>query len=109
MQAMPGVLYYVDAKAIPKGGTNDWKRGATPEPVFAAGRSEYAGQALGLIVAETREVALAAAAIVAVTYANQGDKSGYTIFTRNEQRLNFYFVYCKSFLFLFREVIDKSS
>jgi xanthine dehydrogenase molybdopterin-binding subunit B len=70
---MPGVLYYVDAKAIPKGGANDWKRGSTPEPVFAAGRSEYAGQALGLIVAETREVALAAAAIVAVTYANQGD------------------------------------
>ncbi len=73
IQAMPGVLYYVDAKAIPKGGANDWKRGATPEPVFAAGRSEYAGQALGLIVAETREVALAAAALVAVTYANQGD------------------------------------
>lgn len=71
-QAMPGVVYYVDAKSIPAGGKNDWKRFPTPEPVFAAGRSEYAGQAVGLIVAETRHAALSAADAVTITYANQG-------------------------------------
>jgi xanthine dehydrogenase molybdopterin-binding subunit B len=69
---MPGVLDYVDIKDIPAGGTNNWKRFGTPEPVFASTRSEYAGQAIGLIVAETRAAAVSAAAAVNITYANQG-------------------------------------
>ena len=69
---MPGVLHYVDFKDIPAGGTNNWKLFGTPEPVFASTRSEYAGQAVGLIVAETRSAAVGAASAVAITYANQG-------------------------------------
>jgi len=57
---MPEVLQYVDFKDIPAGGTNNWKRFGTPEPVFAFARSEYAGQAVGLIVAESRLAAIEA-------------------------------------------------
>lgn len=68
---MPGVIAYLDANDIP--GINDWKTGPTPEPVFCAGKSEYAGQAVGLIVAETREIAVEAAKKVEITYGNLGE------------------------------------
>lgn len=68
---MVGVVAYIDANDIP--GINDWKNNPTPEPIFSAGRSEYAGQAVGLIVAETREIAVQAAKAVVITYANKGE------------------------------------
>ena len=68
---MPGVIAYLDANDIP--GVNDWKTGPTPEPVFSAGKIEYAGQAIGLIVAETREIAVEAAKKVELSYTNLGE------------------------------------
>ena len=68
---MSGVIAYVDAKDIP--GVNDWKPLPIPEPVFSSGRIEYAGQAIGLIVAESRELAIEAAKRVEITYANLGE------------------------------------
>ena len=70
-KAMSGVLAYVDVNDIP--GVNDWKPLRTPEPVFSTGRSEYAGQAIGLIVAETREIAVEAAKKVEISYTNLGE------------------------------------
>ncbi len=72
---MAGVMAYIDASDIP--GQNTWKFNnflgpVKPEPIFAAGKSEYAGQAIGLVVAETRDIAIAAAKLVKVTYNNFG-------------------------------------
>jgi len=69
--ALAGVIDFVDANDIP--GKNDWKAAATPEEIFCTGKSIFAGQALGLIVAETREIAIEAARMVQVEYSNQGD------------------------------------
>jgi len=68
--AVKGVIAYIDASDIP--GINDWKMNPVPEPVFCTGRSEYAGQSIGVIVAETRDIALKAAKLVKVTYTNLG-------------------------------------
>ena len=65
------MIDFVDANDIP--GKNDWKAAATPEEIFCTGKSIFAGQALGLIVAETREIAIEAARMVQVEYSNQGD------------------------------------
>ena len=70
IQAVKGVVSYVDAKDIP--GMNDWMMDKVPEPIFSTTRSEYAGQPVGVIVAETRELAIEAAKLVKITYANQG-------------------------------------
>ena len=51
---------------------NDWMMDKVPEPIFSTTRSEYAGQPVGVIVAETRELATEAAKLVKITYANQG-------------------------------------
>jgi xanthine dehydrogenase molybdopterin-binding subunit B len=67
---MSGVLAFVDASDVP--GKNYWQNVFEPEPIFTTGRSEYAGQAIGLIVAETREIAIAAAKKVKVTYDKFG-------------------------------------
>jgi xanthine dehydrogenase/oxidase len=68
---MPGVVDFVDANDIP--GVNDWKMAAVPEEIFCSGKSMYAGQSLGLVVAETREIAIEAARMVEVEYTNGGD------------------------------------
>ena len=67
---MSGVHSYVDANDIT--GNNEWKYKIEAEPIFSTGRSEYAGQAIGLIVADTQEIALAAAKKVKVSYDNFG-------------------------------------
>merc|ERR1712142_858907 len=69
--ALTGVIDFIDANDIP--GVNNWKPATTPEEIFCSGKSIFAGQALGLIVAETREIAIEAARMVQVEYANQGD------------------------------------
>jgi len=66
--AMAGVVAWVDANDIP--GQNDWKFLTEAEPLFCTGRSEYAGMAVGLIVAKTREIAVAASKMVVIEYAN---------------------------------------
>lgn len=60
----------MNADDIP--GVNSWKSRKYPEEIFSTGRSEYAGQAVGLIVAETRDVAIEAAKKVKVSYGNFG-------------------------------------
>ena len=60
----------MDAKDIP--GMNDWMMKKVPEPLFCTTRSEYSGQPVGVIVAETRELATEAAKLVKITYTNEG-------------------------------------
>ena len=76
---MTGVVDFVDANDIP--GINDWRLAPSNETmpgmesmeeVFSSGKVEYAGQAVGLVVATTREIARAAAATVTVVYTNEG-------------------------------------
>jgi len=67
--AMAGVVSYIDVSDIP--GKNDWQFLDEAEPLFCTGRSEYAGMAVGLIVAQTREIALAAAKKVSIEYTNK--------------------------------------
>lgn len=44
--------------------------GRFSDEVFSSGKIHYAGQAIGLIVAETQDLALRAAKLVKVTYKN---------------------------------------
>lgn len=70
---MEGVVDFVDANDVP--GENNWKvygKGVLEE-IFSSGRVHYAGQSLGLILAKSRDLAIAAARRVKVTYANQGE------------------------------------
>ena len=68
---MDGVVEFVDAKDIP--GANGWKPYGATEEIFSSGHVHYAGQSIGLVIAQTRELAIAAARRVKVTYANQGE------------------------------------
>lgn len=68
---MEGVVDFVDANDIP--GVNGWKPYGVTEEIFSSGKVHYAGQSIGLIIAQTRELAIAAARKVKVTYANQGE------------------------------------
>lgn len=67
--AMAGVVSYIDASDIP--GKNDWQFMPEAEPLFCTGRSEYAGMAVGLIIAQTRDIAIAASKKVVIDYANK--------------------------------------
>ena len=68
---MDGVVEFVDANDIP--GVNSWKPYGVTEEIFSSGKVHYAGQAIGLVIAQSREAAIAAARKVKVTYANQGE------------------------------------
>lgn len=68
--AMPGVVNFVDAADIP--GINCWKPYGPNEEIFSSGKVNYAGQSIGLIIAETREIAIEAARKVKITYGNEG-------------------------------------
>ncbi len=58
---MPGVKAFISASDIPEGGINgvtgtiESGQGITNEEIFSTGRIHYAGQAVGLIVADTYE------------------------------------------------------
>ncbi|CAH1786918.1 unnamed protein product [Owenia fusiformis] len=65
---MPGVHAFYQAKDIP--GVNNFMFGGTEE-VFCSGDVKYAGQAIGIIVADNIGQAKAAADAVSVTYTGQ--------------------------------------
>ena len=70
--AMPGVVDFVDHRDVP--GINNWKPYGhnQVEEIFSSGKIHYAGQSVGLILAETRDVAIEAARRVKITYENEG-------------------------------------
>lgn len=71
---MPGVIKYITVKDIPKGGVNNFMPtsfGLAEEEIFCSGDVAYAGQALGLIVADTQRHADEAVKAVKVTYKDQ--------------------------------------
>lgn len=70
-QALDGVVAFINANDIP--GRNDFMISRVEDPVFSFGRSEFAGQPVGLIVAIDRETAIKAAKLVELTYSNQGE------------------------------------
>ena len=67
--AMPGVVEFVTADDVP--GENNWKPAGVNEEIFSSGRSNYAGQSVGLILAQTRDTALEAARKVVLEYGNK--------------------------------------
>ncbi|KAI8796511.1 xanthine dehydrogenase, partial [Biomphalaria glabrata] len=75
--ATPGVVRYISVADIPKGGVNDFMSCSVlpmcPEEVFASKEISYAGQAIGLILAETPSIATEAAKKVKVSYSNVQD------------------------------------
>ncbi|KAL9979239.1 hypothetical protein ACROYT_G016871 [Oculina patagonica] len=71
---LPGVLRFITVKDIPKGGINNFvptSFGFAAEEIFSSGNIEYAGQALGVIIADTQRHADEAAKAVIVTYKDQ--------------------------------------
>ena len=66
---MAGVVDFVSADDIP--GVNSWKPYGVAEEIFSSGRSHYAGQSLGLVLATSRQAALEAARLVKVVYGNE--------------------------------------
>lgn len=70
-KAMPGVVAYLDHRDIP--GKNDalLNDPSSYEQIFSTGRIFYAGQAIGLILAESADAALQAAQLVRITYKNR--------------------------------------
>ncbi|XP_062519686.1 xanthine dehydrogenase/oxidase-like [Corticium candelabrum] len=71
--AMPGVIAFLQAKDIPSGGINNWRvlkyesGSAVPEMLFTDDYIGFAGQSVGLIVADTQAHADMAARAVRVT------------------------------------------
>ena len=69
LQAMPGVLTYLDHRAIP--GTNSCVTDGVVEPIFAFDKISFAGQAIGVVLAETADQARKAARAVDISYTNK--------------------------------------
>ena len=63
---MPGAVAFFKAADIP--GTNVWADGGRGAPLFASDLVEYEGQPVGIIVAETAELARSAAEKVIIDY-----------------------------------------
>ncbi|CAC5385055.1 XDH [Mytilus coruscus] len=66
---LPGVIKFITAKDIP--GENNCYPNSMAEEVLCSGDVVYAGQALGIIVADDEETANRAAGQVEVTYSDQ--------------------------------------
>ena len=66
VESIPCVLGYFSAKDIPKNGTNIIGPIAHDEEIFATEYVTCVGQVIGVVVAETRALALRAAAAVDV-------------------------------------------
>lgn len=64
--ALPGVKHWIDHTCIP--GANTWVPWATAEEIFSSGKIHYAGQAIGLILAEDQDTARQASDLVKITY-----------------------------------------
>ncbi|XP_025084733.1 xanthine dehydrogenase-like [Pomacea canaliculata] len=68
---MPGVYKFIQASDIPAGGINNFSPlASTHEEFLSSGRVEYAGQPIGIIVADDPLTARSAASRVKVTYTN---------------------------------------
>ncbi|XP_067656037.1 uncharacterized protein [Haliotis asinina] len=68
---IPGVIRYISAADIPKGGSNNFSYSATNvEELFCSGKVLYSGQPVGIIVAVDKLTADTAASMVKVTYKN---------------------------------------
>ncbi|GFO29431.1 indole-3-acetaldehyde oxidase-like [Plakobranchus ocellatus] len=69
---IPGVVAFLKASDIPAGGVNNWRpKGIynnAVEELLSSGPINYAGQPIGIIVADNRETATAAAEKVKITY-----------------------------------------
>ena len=68
-QALPGVRHFIDHTCIP--GMNSWVPWSDAEEIFSSGKILYAGQSIGLILADTPELAHKAVDLVKVTYKNK--------------------------------------
>ena len=66
---MPGVVSYLDHTAIP--GKNSCTLYGQEEPIFVSSKVSYAGQSIGVILAETSDQARRAARAVNITYTNK--------------------------------------
>ncbi|XP_073980918.1 uncharacterized protein isoform X2 [Rhodnius prolixus] len=70
---LPGVITFFSAKDIPGKNTFVWKgflSTVADEPVFVEKDTDYAGQAVGVIVAESHALAVKAASKVKINYSN---------------------------------------
>ena len=67
--AVPGVRHWIDHTCVP--GVNSWVPWTETEEIFSTGKIHYAGQCIGLILADTPELALKAVSMVKVTYKNK--------------------------------------
>ncbi len=63
------MIAFFDHTAIP--GKNSCVTYPIDEPIFANAKISYAGQAVGVVVAESADVARRAAAAVKITYKNR--------------------------------------
>ncbi|PVD33599.1 hypothetical protein C0Q70_04856 [Pomacea canaliculata] len=69
--SLPGVLRFIQASDIPPGGKNSFSTfTSASEEILCSGRVEYAGQPIGIIVADDPQMASTAASMVRVTYRN---------------------------------------
>lgn len=66
--ALPGVKYFIDHTCVP--GANSWVPWDIAEEIFSSGKIHYAGQAIGLILADDQDLARQAVDLVKVTYKN---------------------------------------
>uniref|UniRef100_A0A0K8S633 Xanthine dehydrogenase n=2 Tax=Lygus hesperus TaxID=30085 RepID=A0A0K8S633_LYGHE len=69
---MPGVMAYFDAKDIPGQNMYNPIPGNKQDPVFVEGTTNYAGQAVGVIIADTHMNAIEAAKKVKINYSKMG-------------------------------------
>ena len=91
---MPGVVAYLDHNDVP--GENNAAvppLQIEPEELFCSGKVKYAGQPVGLIVADTSDKARTAAAKVSITYKNHktpviGLREGLKIPERVEKKID---------------------
>lgn len=65
---MPGVADFISYKDIPAAGTNIWNPPAMDETFFAVDEVHTVGQIIGLVVADTKKLAQAAARKVKIQY-----------------------------------------
>ncbi|CAG5133766.1 unnamed protein product, partial [Candidula unifasciata] len=71
--SLPGVVAFIQASDIPQGGVNNWRpkgNSDTVEELLSTGTIHFAGQPIGIIVADIETTAQTAASLVQVTYKN---------------------------------------
>ena len=69
LKALPGVRHFIDHTCVPA--NNCWVPFPGGEEIFSSGKIHYAGQAIGLILADSLELAVKALSLVKVTYKNK--------------------------------------